>query len=70
MRKYIDSILTTTLEGLIAILCVLVIICGIVACALVVMGMFMAIFGEHDAWWIRIIGIVILCYLVGKLISI
>ncbi len=70
MRKFINNFFTIAFEGLIAISCVLVIICIILACVLVLMSIFMAIFGEHDTWWIRIIGLIILCYFVGKLMRV
>jgi hypothetical protein len=70
MRKLINNFFTIALEGLIAILCALIIICVILACVLVLMTIFMAIFGEHDTWWIRIIGIIILCFFVGKLMRV
>ena len=70
MRKYINKILTTTIEGLIAILCVLVIIGVILVCGLIIIGIFTVIFGQHDLWLLRLLAILLLCYVVGKLISI
>ena len=54
MRKYINNILTTTIEGLIVILSVLVIIGVIVVCALIILGIVTTIFGEHDFWLLRL----------------
>ena len=70
MRKYINNILTTTIEGLIVILSVLVIIGVIVVCALIILGIVTTIFGEHDFWLLRLLAILLLCYVVGKLISV
>jgi hypothetical protein len=60
----------TTLEGLVTILFTLVIIGVIVVCALIILGIVTAIFGQHDFWFLRLLAILLLCYVVGKLISI
>jgi hypothetical protein len=70
MRKFINNILTTTLEGLVTILFALVIIGVIVVFALIILGVFTVIFGEHDFWLLRLLAILLLCYVVGKLINI
>jgi len=70
MRKFFNNILTTTLKGLVTILFALVIIGVIVVFALIILGVFTAIFGEHDFWLLRLLAILLLCYVVGKLINI
>jgi hypothetical protein len=70
MKKFINDILVATIEGLIAILCVLVIIGVVVVFGLIIIGIFAAIFGGHDFWLLRLLAILVLCYAVGKLISV
>lgn len=70
MRKFFNNILTTTLEGLVTILFALVIIGVILVFALIILGFFTAIFGTHDFWLLRLLAILLLCYVVGKLISV
>jgi hypothetical protein len=70
MKKFINDILVATIEGLIAILCVLVIIGVVVVFGLIIIGIFVAIFGGHDFWLLRLLAILVLCYAVGKLISV
>jgi hypothetical protein len=70
MRKLINDILTTALEGLITIFCLLVIVFGIALCALTLLTIIWALFGDHETLWVRLLVIFILCYVVGKLVSI
>jgi hypothetical protein len=70
MRKLINDILTTALEGLIAIFCLLVVVFAITSCVLILLTIIWAVFGNHETFWVRLLVIFILCYVVGKLVSI
>lgn len=69
MKKFINNVATRTIQGLITISVGLLLIGAVVLGALLVISVIMMVFGPHDMLWLRILGILILAYGVGRIVN-
>lgn len=69
MKKIIDDITSTTFQGLMAILAGLFIIGSFLGAIAFVVLTIIAITGPHDMWWLRVVGVLALCFVVGKIVG-
>jgi hypothetical protein len=69
MKKIIDDITSTTFQGLMAILAGLFIIGSFLGAIAFVVLTIVAITGPHGMLWLRIVGVLALCFVVGKIVG-
>jgi hypothetical protein len=69
MKNFINNVATTTIQGLLTILVGIMAITAVVLCALIVISVIVMVFGPHDMLWLRLLGVLILAYGIGRLVN-